>query len=280
MRPIPPRPRRLNVNVELDARKTARVLALVVAGLTAVHVFGQFSVLYLGDPHLFGFVPLFNLSEEWNVPALYSSAALLYCSALLALIASARRTSLEGDAHQWRGLALIFCFLAVDEAFLIHERLMPLLRSEVKVSGLLYNAWIIPYGILVGLFVTAYAGFIRRLPAATRRLFLLAGAMYVTGAVGFEAVEGLYIWRAGGRLFAALETCEEFLEMAGVVVFIYALMSYLGREIKHTDLRVSFCPGAPPPSGQPGLFNLDGEGGGARPALISNLKPGHYPAGD
>ena len=131
---------------------------------------------------------------------------------------------------------------------MLHERLIVPVRSLVSGSGFLYYAWVLPYGILVALFLAVYAGFVRRLPAATRRLFLLAGALYVSGALGFELVEGLYASRAGGRLFAALITVEECLEMLGVVLFIYALLSYLKEEKATRRLDVTRIAGERTPS--------------------------------
>lgn len=230
-------PRRLNVHVKFEAGKTAFVLALVVVSLTAAHQVGQFCIFYFDHRRLSQLARLFDLGAERNIPTLYSSAALLCCAALLALIASAKN---NGESRQWWGLALIFCFLCADEAFAFHERLIHPLQTLFNVSGPLYYAWVIPYGILVGLFVALYGGFTLRLPSATRRLFLLAGAMYLSGALGFELIEGIYSSRAGDTLFAVLITFEECLEMSGIIVFIYALMSYLEAEMKMTAFRMSF----------------------------------------
>ena len=63
------------------------------------------------------------------------------------------------------------------------------------------------------------------------------------GAIGFEYVAREY-WERGYSLrsmtYAAISTVEEFLEMIGVVIFIYALIdymnSYAAREIElHID---------------------------------------------
>jgi len=78
-------------------------------------------------------------------------------------------------------------------------------------------------------FAVAYAPFVARLDARTRRLFVVSGALFVGGALGMEFVQG---WHDGlyGRdgTTALITTVEEVLEMSGVTVFVYALLARLG----------------------------------------------------
>jgi len=63
------------------------------------------------------------------------------------------------------------------------------------------------------------------LPARTRTLFLIAGAVYVSGAVVLEMAGGAYASTHGTDLaYGALASVEEVLEMAGIVVMLYARM--------------------------------------------------------
>jgi hypothetical protein len=78
--------------------------------------------------------------------------------------------------------------------------------------------------------VLAYLSFLARLPARTRRLLLTAGAVYVGGALGVESISG---WQAAAHGehnlgYHLIVTLEELCEMMGVVLFIYALLDYLG----------------------------------------------------
>lgn len=54
------------------------------------------------------------------------------------------------------------------------------------------------------------------------------------GAIGFEMLGGRYAELYSNKtiLYALLYTCEEFLEMFGVALFIYALLSYIVDEFK------------------------------------------------
>jgi hypothetical protein len=99
-------------------------------------------------------------------------------------------------------------------------------------TGSLHYAWIIPAGICVALFVLGYLRFLAKLPAKTRRLFLLAGAIFVGGALGIEAVSGKHASLHGEQnlTYHLIIAVEELFEMAGVVVFIYALLDHISRQ--------------------------------------------------
>jgi hypothetical protein len=115
----------------------------------------------------------------------------------------------------------------------LHELSIAPIRSAFGTTGLLYYGWIVPAGICVALLVLSYRRFLRSLPSRTRHLFLLAGAIFVGGAIGIEAVSGLHASVHGEEslIYHLIITVEELLEMSGVVLFIYALMDYMGRQI-------------------------------------------------
>ena len=81
--------------------------------------------------------------------------------------------------------------------------------------------------------------FVFNLPSKTRILFLIAGSVYVSGAVGMELIREFYskLYADNITFVTIIITIEELLEMTGVVIFIYALMSYIDSELK--DIRLS-----------------------------------------
>jgi hypothetical protein len=89
--------------------------------------------------------------------------------------------------------------------------------------------WIVPIVPLLVVLVVAYVRFIAHLPPRHRRRFVTAGALYVTGAVGFEAIAAWHALRYGYLSFshAMIFTIEETLEMSGIVLFSYALLHHL-----------------------------------------------------
>jgi hypothetical protein len=216
------------------AKKLTRVLTLVVIGLVIAHVTTHFIAYTTGHGNQFGLLRQFDLNSENNIPTWYSSVALLFCAVLLGIIGFHKRKAKASFFRHWLTLAGAFLYLSTDEAASIHEMTGRLLHGVLKpydyFHGYLFYSWVIFGGIGVLIVVTAYCRFLADLPAKTRYLFLLAGTLYVGGALGVEVIGGRYHYLYGRENFtyAMLGACEEGLEMLGIVVFISALTSYLG----------------------------------------------------
>ena len=221
------------MEIRLEPRKIIRVLIIVVILLTLANIAGQVSILYFKQDSLFGLVPLFNLDYERSIPTFYSAITLLFCAALLAIIANVGKSHAARYPRHWLALSFIFLFLSADEMLALHERLIGPIRAAFHTSGLLYFAWVIPYGVLLLIFLALFHPFWKRLPTFTRRQFLIAGSLYVLGALGFDLLGGYYYDLRGDNIrdvvYAILFTTEELLEMAGVILFIYALLQYMQR---------------------------------------------------
>ena len=89
---------------------------------------------------------MFDLDQEGNVPTFYASASLLFCTALLGVIAAAKKKQQSKDFVFWLFLSMIFALLSVDESASLHERLITPVRESFSSTGIFYYAWVIPYG--------------------------------------------------------------------------------------------------------------------------------------
>jgi hypothetical protein len=201
---------------------------LTIAGLLAVFL----DQAQLTDPLVAeareSFVRLFRLNREANVPTWFSSSILLLSALLLGSIAMSQHSLEARIWRHWMLLAFVFLFLSMDETAQIHEMLVRPTRHLLGLGGPLYFAWIVPVGASLILFVAVYARFLSGLPFKTRRLFLLSGILYVAGALGLESIGSLIFTQVGGdcTAYEMATVTEEFLEMAGIVVFLKALMEY------------------------------------------------------
>lgn len=210
----------------LDRDRVLRALWATMALLVAIYVALQVFRLRTGHDTLYGLTMFFDLDEEASLPTFFSICLLLFATGMLALIARGAKHRGDPLTRQWTGLALGFFLLALDEAASVHEKLsrpIDLLRGLVPVPA---SAWVVA-GVLIvlGVFLT-YSSFLRRLPTGTRRAFLLAGAVYVGGAIGCEIPEGEHFIRHGRDLGYVLYVAgEEGLEMSGVILFLGALFA-------------------------------------------------------
>ncbi|MFQ4145273.1 hypothetical protein [Chlorogloeopsis sp. ULAP02] len=225
----------------LSPQNTLRLLFLLIIFLCTINLAGQFSLYFLPDYPLRDLlVYLFNVDQERNFPSLYSGIALLFCSILLFLITSAKKIAGEAHISHWRALTIIFVCLSIDELMSFHELLIAPTQKLFNTSGFLYFAWVIPGAIFVLMFLLAFLKFITALPKKIKRLFLIAGTIYISGTIGIEMLGGYQanLYGQDNIIYAVITTIEEFLEMLGIVIFIYALMSYISTHIKGISLNI------------------------------------------
>jgi hypothetical protein len=196
---------------------------------------------------------LLDLNEEQSFGTIYSVELLLACAAVLLVLTFAawrRETSGQRDSRWWLGLAALFVFLSADEGIGFHELLIGSIQRTFHVSGVLYYAWIIPYAGLVLAVVVLYARFLLRLPRQAAVRFVIAGAIYVGGAVGMEMVAGYLVQSRGySEQSLPLEIeylVEETMEMLGAAYFLTALLRYIELCGQPLELAVAI-PNSPAP---------------------------------
>lgn len=218
----------MKLAIALSPERITRTLILITLILSAASLISQWVKYGLGYGRLLGLVPLFDVNSELNLPAFYSAVLLLVCSILLAVITVIKTEDKGRYINHWRGLSAIFLFLALDEIISLHERTIPPLRTALQARSFLYSAWVILGAGFVSLILLIYFKFLLHLPPQTRRIFLLAGGLYIGGALGVELIHGHYLDFYGKDLiYALIAAVEELLEMLGIITFVYGLLSYI-----------------------------------------------------
>jgi hypothetical protein len=232
------------MTIILKPKTVLLFLAMIIAIINIGNAAGLISTYYLGQPFVFGLFPLFDLDKERNIPSYFSSVALLFCASILYVIALARKRTSEHDYLHWGGLSAVFLFLSFDEFAELHERLIEPLRTALGTSGVLYYAWVLPYGIFVAIMISIYLPFLRNLGRRIRRLSVIAGVVYIAGAIGCELISGYYFdaYKQKDVTYALIATCEETLEMTGIVIYAYALMSYIDSNLGDLFFRITSSP--------------------------------------
>ena len=230
--------------IRLQPGKVARGLTIIVSILATVGTVANYVIYHVAtdpDAKLARLMQRFDLGHEPSVPALYSSLALMGSAALLAIIGFGKRRQQARYAKHWLALSLIFVGLSIDECVMIHEMIDNYTANFIERSGALHFVWVIPGGLFVLFTGLAYLGFLRHLEARTRWLFIQAGALFVFGAIGMEMVAGVIAESSGLESLhhTFSQAVEETCEMLGVVLFIYALLDYLDRNVAGIHLRMS-----------------------------------------
>lgn len=177
-----------------------------------------------------GAVRLFDLDGEQNLPTLYSVVLLALGAWLAGVVARVHGRTGRPDRRYWDGLALIFAALAFDEYVQVHEKAIDPVRSLLGIEGgLLYFAWVVPAIVLLAAFGLVYLRFLLQLPAVTRNRLVVAGVIYVGGALGMELFGGALIAAHGVETgtYLVIMHLEELMEMVGASLFVAALLHHL-----------------------------------------------------
>lgn len=126
-----------------------KVLKIQLILIGVLLVFNCIGIVYsLNGPNTYSpFFDQFNFDMEQNVPTYYSSLALLVAASLLGLISYCKK-KLDNSHVMWTLLALIFCYLSVDETFLLHDYVGIYLMKNYSFKGIFHFAWIVPFGLL------------------------------------------------------------------------------------------------------------------------------------
>ncbi len=227
------------LSLNVNPQKVARRLMTIVGILLLVNVAGVYlnivrKVESATVKKLFNF---FDLNTEANVPTFFNTFLLLFAGLLLFVVArqDSQRPSVAYRAKYWRFLGACFLVLSVDEAVEFHEwvGIMMKIVFAYNFPGIFYYAWIIPYALLLLGGLLFIKNFLFGLPAPVRNRFMLAGVLFVGGAIGLEMLEAQHADATGSLTtpqtlyFAALYSLEEVLEMSAVILFIHTLLGYL-----------------------------------------------------
>jgi hypothetical protein len=223
-------------NVVIISPKKFLILSgILISFFLVAHFIGIYLINTYPRLHVAKMVnKFFNLDYEATFPSFFS-AILLFLSALLSFLISTQKNMVRYHTH-WRVLGFILLFLCLDEATSIHEEFI----GEVQVrlfeqrgfsdlNGFLYFGWVIPYALLLIAVVFYFFKFVLLLPPKVRNLFILAGCVYISGALGCELIEGYYKknYPSDTIMMGLYVSVEETLEMCGLSILIYALLYHV-----------------------------------------------------
>lgn len=222
----------IEINISLSKKKLVPLLWYSVIFLTLASLAGQYSTYFLGDGHLHQLVPQFNLDREMNIPTWFASFLFLLAALLLWNIRIYEKKSNRRFSVYWLSLAIVFLILSIDEIAAIHETWVETFRRLFHARGVFYFSWVIPAIALVIIATVFYSKFTFLLPPKTRNRFLVSACVFLVGSLGIEMVSGLHVEHFGSQNFtySLLANLEEFLEMAGLVLFISALLDFTDRK--------------------------------------------------
>ena len=227
----------------INPKSISKLMLGIILVLSVLHITQLIIYFLVGDADVFDFVKLVDFDYEANLPSLYSSLAILYCATLLWMISLQKKREQTAFKYHWFGLAIIFTFLGVDEAVALHEEIGDFVEAQdwFEAAGYLYFAWVVPYGLLLIVFLLSYLKFVFSLPKSIMLKFIFSGILFISGAVGLEILSAHEADLHGTEtiLYSFLYTVEELCEMISMVIFSHALLQYIGSKNKPIVFNIS-----------------------------------------
>lgn len=201
--------------------------AWVLGGVTVALAVASYSMHLVTMAAGADSIATLDVGDEVSIGTWFES--LLFLLAAGALWLAGRQDPTTGRLFGWNSLAVVMIALSIDEAASLHERFGDVLEETVESGGYLHYIWVVPGMIFTAGVLLGHLGWLRSLDPALRRGMVLGGAVFVLGAVGFEVAAGPLAEAGKDDTLAlvSLIAIEEFLEMAGLSVFIVAVLRHL-----------------------------------------------------
>ena len=219
------------MEITLSHRKIIWFFSTIALVLISIHTIILIMYFIINDPKVFGFVHMFDLDMERNIPTFFSSILLLFSGFLFYVLSFLSKVSKDPmPTHRyWFGLSLVFTFLAIDENAKIHEQIGDFTKQFIDVGGYLYYPWVISYVMLTLILAIVYFKFFLSMPKKLFLAFMLAAFIFLSGAIGFELIGAneSSIHGTSTIRYSILYTIEESLEMFGVIYLIHILLGIL-----------------------------------------------------
>lgn len=180
------------------------------------------------------------LGRELSAPTWWATMLLAIAGGSMLLASIVERRQNLRTWRGWRWLGIGFLYASLDEAASLHEYFGDGLRGfEDPTGGLLNYRWVI-VGIAIVIAVgLLFLPFLLRLPRRTAGRLVVAGAIFVGGAIGVEMLGGAVNQTMDSSFtYQALFMLEETMELVGVILGIRAVLLHLHEATGRTDIQI------------------------------------------
>ena len=231
----------VELEIRLNPRKIFTLLGTNALVLSLTSLITQALVYLAGSKQAAWFIPLVDVDHEMSLPSIFSTILFFCIVILLIFICKIKLNERDPFRWHWLFLCFIFLFLCFDEGASIHELFSAPtenLLGNNDLPGFVQYAWVLPASVLVLAVAGLCLKFLFSLPKYTQRWLVIAGLIYLGGALGMETVGAIYAGVHGVKnlVYNLFVTIEEFMEMSGLILILYAFSDYV--KMKYALLRI------------------------------------------
>jgi hypothetical protein len=207
--------------------KVALFLGCIAGILILIHLSDQLNRYFFDLP--VALIPELYLDEKNSISTYFLTSLFTLSSVLLVLIWMITKKKDDPFANYWFALAIVFLVFSIDKMIILRERINIIFWNYA--TNLIWSSikWIIT-GLLI-VVVIIFIRFLLHLPIEDRLVILLAAVLFIGGSVVIDYLTGIFFNLHGefSIAYSVLTTLEVALEMIGSIVFIFALLNYMGR---------------------------------------------------
>lgn len=180
---------------------------------------------------------LVDVNAESSLATWYGTTLLMLGGLSVGLVALYWLRQHTADRFHWLLMSLLLMGMSLDEIATFHEELNEPLRRRLGDIDWLYFGWVVIGALAVVGVVGVFFRFWRRLEPKSQRLFALAAAIFVTGGLGVQLFASREYAHFGSSLpYGILSNIEEFGEILGAALFLYAILDYAARNLPPLDI--------------------------------------------
>lgn len=232
----------MKIILKLKSFITAQLVIVTI--IITLGLFSYIIVHISGDYSVVKYLRIFDVGHEQSIPTYFSTLNLLLSSILLYVIYSNEKKIHHKGSNYWLFLSVLFLFLSLDESISIHENLGKihdyLAQKDVMPKLLDTHQWLVFGSLFVVIIGLILLPFFKLLQKSTLYLFLLSGAIFLIGAIGFEFLGAImlktgFVESKKDFIYLIRRIFEEGFEMYGIAIFNCALY----REISNNNITLT-----------------------------------------
>lgn len=224
----------MTINARIEPSEAKKILAILLGvELTLVLIYVSLVLLGMAEHRLMKF---FDLDEEANLPAWFSSIQLLAIGMLFLLLYLKKAFHPSISSRFVLFIAMAFIFLSLDEAASVHERVTRILKDVSWFPSFRGNhgRWVFIYAAVGALIAPFSVRHVMRIWKCHRReAMIIAFGIFLLGmgAVGLEVISFEFLRSRIPSIADTIEiAAEEFSEMAGASIILYGALGFLSKQ--------------------------------------------------
>ncbi len=231
------------MKILISEKKIFRIIAVTICVLIFLSISGQISRYFLGHGTLLGFIDLFNLDTENNIPTFFQAILIIFSAFFIFFILKSNIAKEKIPKHYWITLFIMFLFMGSDEIIQIHERMGIIVNRfyDYTTHGIFTFSWVIIGCIIALIFIIYFTFLLIKIDKRIRTILIISAFLYLFGSIIMEMIDGFYYDKFGNDfIYQLLTTLEESAEMFGIALFIKALIKYIKLKMINSSFNILF----------------------------------------